>query len=93
MSDKAGKKVTLDIGGKEFDFTVDLPKYNAFVDGAAKGQVSAAAYNFVSMTVSNEQRADMLELLDTGLAVEIAQPLAEEFKPTVKITVKKSNAA
>lgn len=93
MSDKTGKKVTLEINDKEYDFTVDLPKYNACVDGTAKGQVSAASYNFVSMTVKEEQREEILELLDEGLAVDIAQLLVGEFKPTVKITVKKSKAA
>lgn len=87
------KKIELDIGGKDYEFNVDLNAYNGFIDGAAKGQVAAAAYNFASITVKSDQRDELLALLDQGLAVEIAQPLAEEFKPAVKIAVKKSNAA
>lgn len=93
MSDKTGKKVQIEIGEDTFDFTIDINAYNAFVNAFLPNNKVAPAFNFATTTVKPEQQAKLIEWLDKGIAVDVANHLAEEFKPAVKIAVKKSHAA
>lgn len=89
MSEKAGKKVTLDIAGTEFEFTVDITAYNNFVNAFLPNNKVAPAFNFATATVNPDQLNELTEWLDQGIAVEVANHLAEQFKPAIEIAVKK----
>jgi uncharacterized protein (UPF0262 family) len=92
MADKAkkeGKKVTVTIGEQDFDFTVSINEYNQFVNDFLPQNKVAPAYNFAMRCVKPEQSEALAELLDEGLHIDVANLLAEKFKPAVQITVKK----
>ena len=84
------KPITLDIGGKEYAFNMSIELYNLFINQTTPEKKTAPATNLVRAALADKsQLAEVNDLIDRGLALDIAAALLEEFRPQVEITVKK----
>ena len=90
MSQIQSRDITLEVGTKEFTFTLtpqDVTKY--FNTMTANNKVAPSS-NLLSRTVLSEQKADLRELLaNPVMTMQIAGALLEEYAPDVEIIVKK----
>lgn len=90
IMDKKISIITLEIGGVDFKFHVTIDHYNMFVNRLTTESKVAPAVNLCRDTlVDREQLSALNELLDRGLALDIAGKLIEESRPQVEIVVKK----
>lgn len=83
------KNVTLKVADTEFNFAVGIAEFNSFQNEFLPNNKVAPSENFLTRCVKQEQREKLTELCDQGLAIDLAQMVAAEFKPEVKIEVKK----
>lgn len=85
----AEKKITLAIGGVDYEFKVSTQDFNNFANRAGEAKV-AASINFLRGCLVNKEQKDALnDLIDRGYALDIAGRLLEEFHPELEIEVKK----
>ena len=88
------KSIVLTIEETDFAFAVSLALYNEFVDTIQATSKTAPATNFIRRSLADKAQLPVLnELIDQGLAVDIAGKLVEEFRPKVEIELKKSSGA
>lgn len=85
----AEKKITLAIGGVDYEFKVSTQDFNNFANRVGETKV-AASINLVRGCLVNKEQKDALnDLIDRGYALDIAGRLLEEFRPELEIEVKK----
>lgn len=89
MSATAKKKVALTVGENEFNFEVGIGEFTQFQNEFLPNNKVAPSENFLTRCVKPDQRDALADILDQGYAVELAQLVAGEFKPEIKIEVKK----
>ncbi|QQD22282.1 hypothetical protein GJQ54_11115 [Oceanospirillaceae bacterium ASx5O] len=89
MADESKKKVTLEVGAQEFNFAVGIAEFTAFQNEFLPNNKVAPSENFLMKCVHPEQRDALIKLCDQGLAAELAQHVAGEFRPDLAIRVKK----
>ncbi len=89
MADESKKKVTLEVGATEFNFAVGIAEFTAYQNEFLPNNKVAPSENFLVKCVHPDQRDALVALCDQGLAVEIAQHVAGEFRPDLAIRVKK----
>ncbi|MBS1454099.1 MAG: hypothetical protein HP002_12035 [Lentisphaeria bacterium] len=86
----AEKKITLAVGGEELNFAVTIENYNRYVNELKVDDKVSPSLRFVRRSLADpEQREKLDGLCDSGLAIDIAGALVEEFRPKVEIEVKK----
>ena len=89
---KAGvKKVNLEVGDSKFEFHVSIKEFNALQNEMLPNNKTTPSENFLMDTVQggDEKKQELLELVESGYALELANLVSNQFKPDLKITVKK----
>ena len=87
---KANKKdVVLNVGEDELRFAVGINEFNGLQNEMLPNNKVAPSENFLVKCVHSDDKEKMLDWCDKGFAVELAQAVAEQFKPEVVISVKK----
>lgn len=86
----AEKKVTLSIGGTEFNFKVTTQDFNNYVNRITAESKVAPSVNFLRACLLDREKKETLnDLIDRGYALDIAGKLMEEYRPELEIEVKK----
>ncbi len=86
----AEKKITLAIGGVDYEFKVSTQDFNNFVNRVGQESKVVPAINLVRGCLMDKEQKDALnDLIDRGYALDIAGKLIEEFHPELEIEVKK----
>lgn len=91
MADKAqlGKQITLEIDNKDLRFGVTLKAFNDYQNEFMPNSKITPSENFLVKCVHPEDKDRLLELCDQGYTFDIAQYVADEYKPALEIKVKK----
>ena len=95
MADKKkapGKKVVnLDVGASKFEFHVGIVEFNRLQNEMMPHDKTTPSENFIVDTVQggDEKKHELMEFIDGGYALDIAQLVSAGFKPDLKIAVKK----
>ena len=88
MTDR--REITLEVGDKEFTFTVTPQDATKYFNSLTQTSKVAPANNLLMNTVKQEERATLKELLaNPVLIMQLAGALLEEYAPDVEIIVKK----
>lgn len=88
MSEK--RDITLEVGEKEFTFTLTPQDVTKYFNAMTANNKVAPSHNLLSNTVVADQRADLRTLLaNPVMTMQIAGALLEEYAPDVEIIVKK----
>jgi len=84
------KKIVLTIGETEFTFTPTVADHNNYTNALMPDDKIAPAHQFLTRTVEPEQKADLIELLDTvpGLVMDVFMEVNKASKGGVKVTLK-----
>ncbi|MNJ22025.1 hypothetical protein D3C77_163900 [compost metagenome] len=86
-------EITLEVGGKDFDFVVDPAVMSKYINSLTQTNKVAPANNLLMNTVAPAQKDDLKPLLANPMTLlQIAGALVEEYAPTVEVTVKKRSA-
>ena len=84
------REITLEIGDKEFTFTVTPQDATKYFNSLTQTSKVAPANNLLVSTVKQEERATLKALLGNPvLVMQLAGALLEEYAPDVEIIVKK----
>ncbi|KMN09072.1 MULTISPECIES: putative phage tail assembly chaperone [Pseudomonas] len=84
------REITLEVGDKEFTFTVTPQDATKYFNSLTQTSKVAPANNLLMNTVKQEERATLKELLaNPVLIMQLAGALLEEYAPDVEIIVKK----
>ncbi len=87
----AEKHIVLSVAGEDLAFVVTTREYNTFVNEMKPDDKVSPAIRFLRRALAEPALRDRLdELCDSGLAVDLAGLLVEEFRPKLEIEVKKS---
>ncbi|MEA5670752.1 putative phage tail assembly chaperone [Pseudomonas sp. MH2] len=91
MTERA--EITLEIGGEDFDFEIDVAHVTKYINGLTQANKIAPSHNLLMNTVKQDQKAKLKPLLaHPSTTLEIAGALVEEFQPKVEVTVKKRSS-
>ena len=92
MSQIQSRDITLEVGEKEFAFTLSPQDVTKYFNSTTNTNKVAPANNLLVNTVKQEQRATLKPLLANPVTVmELVGALLEEYSPNVEIIVKKSS--
>ncbi len=85
------KKVNLEVGESTFEFHVGIKAFNALQNEMLPTNKTTPSENFLMDTVQgkDEKKQELIELIDSGYALELANLVSGQFKPDLKITIKK----
>ena len=84
------REITLEIGEKEFTFTLTPQDVTKYFNSVAQNNKVAPANNLLVNTVDQQERATLKSLLGNPVMVmNLAGALLEEYGPDVEIIVKK----
>jgi len=84
------RDITLELGDKEFTFTLTPQDVTKYFNAMTQNNKVAPANNLLTTTVKQEQRATLKPMLGNPvLVMKLAGALMEEYSPDVEITVKK----
>ena len=82
--------ITLVVKGKALAFDVTLDAYNKYLNEVMPGNRIAPARNLLVRTVRQENKEELLALLELpGAPVLLATQLVDEYTPDIEITVGK----
>ncbi len=95
MSKIAKTKIILCIGETEFTFTPTVSDHNNYTNDLMPDNKVAPSHTFLTRTVEPEQKAALIELLDTvpGLVMDLFMEVSKASRGGVKITLKNSSGA
>lgn len=84
------KKIPLEIMGVDYNFEVDVDKYNKYINAMMPNNKIAPAKNFVNACVCDDSKQALKEIIGLpGAALHIAGELVDEFQPDFNIVAKK----
>ena len=87
------REITLEIGDKEFAFTLSPQDVTKYFNAMTANNKVAPSFNLLSSTVLPAQKTDLRELLGNPvMTMQIAGALLEEYAPDVEIIVKKPSS-
>lgn len=90
MSQMQSRDITLEVGDKEFSFTLSPQDVTKYFNAMTANNKVAPSFNLLSSTVLPAQKADLRELMaNPVMTMQIAGALLEEYAPDVEIIVKK----
>jgi len=91
MSDKNRQELTLELDGKDVDFTVTREHFNRYTNDINMNDKVAPSQQFVMRCVEDDSKEDLKQYIkDTpGSEIELAGALSSEYKPDIEIVVKK----
>lgn len=90
MSQMQSRDITLEVGEKEFAFTLSPQDVTKYFNAMTANNKVAPSFNLLSSTVLPAQKADLRELMaNPVMTMQIAGALLEEYAPDVEIIVKK----
>ena len=93
MSTAERREITLEVGEKEFAFTLSPQDVTKYFNAMTATNKVAPSHNLLINTVHQEQRADLKALLANPVMVmQLAGALMEEYAPDVEVIVKKSSS-
>lgn len=87
--------IMLSIGETDFEFSPTVADHNNYTNELAMDNKIAPAHQFLTRTVKPEQKAELIELLDTvpGLVMEVFMEISKEARGGLKVTIKNSTGA
>lgn len=84
------REITLEVGDKEFTFTLTPVDVNKYFNSLNANNKVAPANNLLTQTVKQEELASLRPLLANPVStLQLAGALLEEYSPDLAITVKK----
>ncbi|WP_415763921.1 putative phage tail assembly chaperone [Pseudomonas sp. CP4] len=90
MSQMQSRDITLEVGDKEFAFTLSPQDVTKYFNAMTANNKVAPSFNLLSSTVLPAQKAELRELMaNPVMTMQIAGALLEEYAPDVEIIVKK----
>jgi hypothetical protein len=89
MAATSKKKVVLNVGEGELRFEVGINEFNALQNEMMPNNKVAPSENFLVKCSHPEDKDKLIEYCDQGFAIDLAQLVAEQFKPALEISVKK----
>lgn len=89
MAKQNKKDVKILIGEDKLRFAVGINEFNGLQNEMLPNNKVAPSENFLVKCVHPDDEEKMIDWCDQGFAIELAQMVAEEFKPEVVISVKK----
>ena len=90
MSQTQAREITLEIGTKEFTFTLTPQDVTKYFNAMTANNKVAPSFNLLSSTVLPAEKAALRELMaNPVMTMQIAGALLEEYAPDVEIIVKK----
>ena len=94
MSDKNKQEFTLELDGKDVDFTVTREHFNRYTNDINMNDKVAPSQQFVMRCVDDASKDDLKAYIkDTpGSEIDIAGALSSEYKPDTEIVVKKRSS-
>ncbi len=88
MTERA--EITLEIGGKDINFRMDVALQTKYINGLTQANKVAPSHNLLMAAVVPEHKEALKPfLVHPTTTLEIAGALVEEFSPKVEVTVKK----
>ena len=88
MTDR--RDITLEVGDKEFTFTLTPQDVTKYFNSLTQNNKVAPANNLLVNTVDQQERATLKPLLvNPVMVMQLAGALLEEYGPDVEIIVKK----
>ena len=86
-------EITLEVGGKDFDFVVDPAVMSKYINSRTQTNKVAPGNNLLMTTVKQDEKATLKPLLANPVMVmQLAGALLEEYGPKVEVIVKKRSA-
>lgn len=93
MSQIQSRDITLEVGDKEFAFTLSPQDVTKYFNAMTANNKVAPSFNLLSSTVLPVQKAELRELLaNPVMTMQLAGALLEEYAPDVEIIVKKPSS-
>ena len=90
MSQIQSRDITLEVGTKEFTFTLSPQDVTKYFNAMTANNKVAPSFNLLSSTVLPAQKVELRELMvNPVMTMQIAGALLEEYGPDVEIIVKK----
>ncbi|VVO92552.1 hypothetical protein PS870_02395 [Pseudomonas fluorescens] len=84
------RDITLEVGDKEFTFTLTPQDVTKYFNSLTQNNKVAPANNLLVNTIKQEERASLKALLGNPVMVmQLAGALVEEYGPDVEVIVKK----
>ena len=93
MSQIQSRDITLEVGTKEFTFTLSPQDVTKYFNAMTANNKVAPSFNLLSSTVLPAEKAELRELMvNPVMTMQIAGALLEEYAPDVEIIVKKPSS-
>ncbi len=89
MAQSSKKKIVIEGGKSPLKFDVGVTAFNKLQNDMLPTNKVAPSENFLMACIDDSQKDYLVELFDQGLGLDLAQLVAEQFKPEIKFTVKK----
>lgn len=90
MSQIQSRDITLEVGSKEFTFTLTPQDVTKYFNAMTATNKVAPSFNLLSGTVLPAQKAELREtMVNPVMTMQIVGALLEEYAPDVEIIVKK----
>lgn len=90
MAQQTGTPVTITTPSGDLHFNVTAAAFDTFQNEFLPGQKTVTpADNFLTSTVAETDKTELLEWCDRGYAIDLASMVAAEYKPAVEFKVKK----
>lgn len=83
------KELKIQIADDELRFAVGINEFNGLQNEMLPNNKVAPSENFLVKCVHPDDEEKMIGWCDQGFAIELAQMVAENFKPEVVLSVKK----
>ena len=90
-TDKNKQEFTLELNGKDVDFTVTREHFNRYTNDINMNDKVAPSQQFVMRCVEEDSKENLKEYIKStpGSEIDIAGALSTEYKPDTEIVVKK----
>lgn len=93
MSQTQSRDITLEVGTKEFTFTLSPQDVTKYFNAMTANNKVAPSFNLLSSTVLPAQKADLRQQMENPvMTMQLAGALLEEYSPDVEIIVKKPSS-
>jgi len=93
MSQIQSRDITLEVGTKEFTFTLTPQDVTKYFNAMTANNKVAPSFNLLSSTVLPAEKAELREIMvNPVMTMQIAGALLEEYAPDVEIIVKKPSS-
>ncbi|SHO57895.1 putative phage tail assembly chaperone [Vibrio quintilis] len=82
--------ITVTINETEFDFSPEVSNHNDYINEMMPDNKVAPARRFLTRTVNQEQKAELVQLLDSvpGLIMDLFSVVEKESRGGVTVTLK-----